>query len=181
MKKVEAVNPEFVREEALLLKNAAAQAAPVIRSGVPGEYVDPGIDCSGDPKITVQDGKEDCDINVIVKRMSQDPQGLISHVSAVEAIWGEDGTVDVDYHTILNRVREVEGNFMSLPAHIRAKFGNDAGNLIEALDDPSREQELIDLKLLSPRPDTPAKPLVVAPATTQGQGGVEPPVAPVGQ
>lgn len=101
-----------------------------------------GLFCE-DPSLAQQSSKDECDINEIVRRFNlsgQLPQG----VSVPQ--YGDFSEVS-DYHTALNMVRAADLAFMALPAHIRARFANDAGAFVDFCSDPANLEEMRSLGL----------------------------------
>jgi phage internal scaffolding protein len=104
-----------------------------------------GLSCQ-EPTRAQQHHKEECDINVIVKRF-----GITGKmpINQSEARYG-DFTAAEDYHTALNRIIEAEDDFMALPAEIRSQFDNNPANLIGFLNDPSNKSAAEKLGLINP-------------------------------
>jgi len=104
-----------------------------------------------DPSLTVQSDAVDADINTIVKRYGitgQMPQALrLPEYSDYEDVF--------DFHSAQLAILEGEKQFMSLPADIRAKFENDAGQFFSYAANPDNIDGLRELGL--------AKPLAPAP------------------
>jgi phage internal scaffolding protein len=103
-----------------------------------------GLACQ-EPTRAQQHHKDECDINVIVKRF-----GITGKmpVNQSEARYG-DFTAAEDYHTALNRIIEAEDDFMALPAEIRTQFDNNPANLIGFLNDPANKSEAEKLGLIN--------------------------------
>lgn len=102
-----------------------------------------GLMCS-DPSLAQQQFREDSDINTIVRRFNLTgdlPQG----VSAPQ--YGDFIAV-TDYHTALNAVIAADAAFMSMPAHVRARFNNDAGAFVDFVSDPNNRKEAEELGLV---------------------------------
>lgn len=106
-----------------------------------------------DDSLTLQSELEDSKIENILKKYA------LTGVPPVDRkpLFG-DFTGMVDYHTALNKIHELESNFMLLPADVRLRFDNDPQNLITFLNDKSNREEAIKLGLvakdsLSPSPD----------------------------
>jgi len=116
-------------------------------------YVDPGIDCSKEPSVTEQHHKDDCDINVLMKRYASGE--IIDHVNDLQASFGDFSDVP-DYQEALNRVNDARAAFMELPATTRKRFDNDPGQLIGFLSDEKNTEEAIKLGLVKPRQVEPA-------------------------
>ena len=52
-----------------------------------------------------------------------------------------DFAAGIDYHTAMNQVKRAEREFMELPAHVRARFKNDAGEFLDFFNDPKNLEE----------------------------------------
>lgn len=92
---------------------------------------------------TIQSQKQDADINEIVRRFGL--TGELPH--SVRTPQYGDFTGVTDYQTALNAVKEAEMAFMTLPAHIRARFNHDPQQLLEWAADPKNAKELKTLGL----------------------------------
>lgn len=99
--------------------------------------------------LTDQSQYKDTDINNIVCRYQT--TGLLDSPGAVpfETLQYGDATLLPDYQTALDLVNSVESEFSSLPSEVREKFGHDPMQLLEALQDPTKQQMLQDIGLLS--------------------------------
>lgn len=111
---------------------------------------DTGLACL-DPSKTVQDGKDDADINVIMERYARTgqfkpPAGLPQY--------GDFSSV-TDFQSALNLVIAAEKGFSELPAKIRSRFHNDPANLLEFLALDANREEAIDLGILEKPPVVP--------------------------
>ncbi|QCQ85095.1 internal scaffolding protein [Blackfly microvirus SF02] len=109
-----------------------------------------------DSSLTQQSFKDECDINNIVRK--SEAHGFISHTNPARPIWGADLGDSVDYHSSLNYIQEAQDSFMALPAHIRARFSNDPGQLLDFVgnDDNYAEAKSLGLIDASINPPTPA-------------------------
>ena len=92
------------------------------------------------PSLTVQDEKEETDINCIVNKYADGHKGIMTldlgDSSQYAYLQFGDATLPGDYSTALELVSGVREEFYSLPAYVRAKFGHDPMNFINHLDDP---------------------------------------------
>ncbi len=102
-----------------------------------------------EPSLTDQSQYKDTDINNIVRRYQT--TGLLDSPGAVpfETLQYGDATLLPDYQTALDLVNSVHEEFSSLPSEIREKFGHDPMQLLDALQDPTKQQMLQDIGLLS--------------------------------
>ncbi len=110
-----------------------------------------------EPSLTDQSQYKDTDINNIVRKYQV--TGLLDSPGSVpfETLQYGDATLLPDYQTALDLVNSVESEFSSLPSEVREKFGHDPMQLLEALQDPTKQQMLQDVGLLS----KPADPKLV--------------------
>lgn len=104
---------------------------------------DSGLICS-DPSLAQQQFREESDINTIVKRFNLTGE-LPSGVSVPQ--YGDFLEV-TDYHTAINLVKEADAAFLALPAHVRARFNNDAGAFVDFVSDDANRAEMETLGLI---------------------------------
>lgn len=111
---------------------------------------DDGLDCAvGGPTKTQQQFKQECDINEIVRRF-----GLTGELPAEPRIGSfGDFTGVHDFHAAMNMVRGAEEAFMEFPAELRARFGNDPGQMLLFLQDVKNKDEAVKLGLVSKPPE----------------------------
>jgi len=105
-----------------------------------------GIACE-DASLAQQQFKDECDINNILRQFNitgQLPDAPLS------PRYG-DFTGISDYKTALDRVIAADEEFMNLPATLRARFDNDAANLIEFLNNEENRAEAEKLGLTEPK------------------------------
>lgn len=128
----------------------------------------------GGRMMTKQSMALESDINQIMNRYTvsrQLPMG-----NGRSPVYG-DFSSGVDFHTAMNRVRDAEQAFKSLPAHVRDYVGNDPGKFLDLCFDPDRRDELLKLGLTEAV--IPEKPVLVrwdAPAEgDRDQVAAEPP------
>lgn len=105
------------------------------------------IGFEGDEGCTKQEFKDDCDINLVLRRFYK--TGVLTHARQHGGQYG-DFTKAVDYHTALNMVHEAEDMFMSLPASLRAEFDNDPGLFLDFATDEENTEALREFGLLPP-------------------------------
>jgi phage internal scaffolding protein len=108
------------------------------------------------PSLTVQDEKEETDINYIVNKYADGQKGIatldLGDSSQYAFLQFGDATLPGDYSTALELVSGVREEFYSLPAKVRARFGHDPMNFINHLNDPEtleylQREGLYDSKL----------------------------------
>ena len=92
------------------------------------------------PSLTVQDEREETDINYIVNKYADGHKGIMTldlgDSSQYAYLQFGDATLPGDYSTALELVSGVREEFYSLPAYVRAKFGHDPMNFISQLNNP---------------------------------------------
>jgi phage internal scaffolding protein len=120
-----------------------------------------GLDCK-DPSLAQQQFADETDINNIVNMYLK--TGVLPD-QPLSPKYG-DFTGISDYKTALDRVIAADEEFMNLPANIRARFENDAANLIAFLDNEENRAEAIKLGLVEPTEDLDQAPLVEAKTPT---------------
>lgn len=93
------------------------------------------------PSLTVQDEKDETDINYIVNKYADGQKGIMTldlgDSSQYAFLQFGDATLPGDYSTALELVSGVREEFYSLPAYVRAEFGHDPMNFINRLNDPA--------------------------------------------
>lgn len=107
------------------------------RYDVDAASLEAGLKCE-DESLTLQSQAQDADINVIVRRFGvtgELPNGL-----RVPVYGNFEGVSD--YREALDLVREADQAFMSLPADVRRRFGNDAGSFVDFASNPDNLEEL---------------------------------------
>lgn len=92
------------------------------------------------PSLTVQDEKDETDINYIVNKYADGQKGIMTldlgDSSQYAFLQFGDATLPGDYSTALELVSGVREEFYSLPAYVRAKFEHDPMNFINQLNNP---------------------------------------------
>lgn len=111
-----------------------------------------------------QSFKEECDINTIVRRFGLTGQ-LPVGVRMPE--YGDFTSVS-DFQSALQAVADAESAFMSMPAAVRERFGNDAGAFVEFCSDEANRDEAVRLGLVpsAPGKDAPAASSEAVPAVS---------------
>lgn len=94
-----------------------------------------------------QSFKEECDVNVLVKRF-----GITGQMKGLSRVPLEgDFTGVVDFHSAATAVREAEELFMEVPAYLRKRFGHDPSELFAFLANDKNREEAVKLGLI-PKP-----------------------------
>lgn len=103
-----------------------------------------------DDDYAVQDSKDECDINTIVRRFGLTGQLPI----AVHAPVYQDFEGVFDYQTALNQIISAEQSFMEMPADIRKRFNHDPQAFLEFCSDESNRAEAEKLGLIYTAPES---------------------------
>lgn len=121
------------------------------------------------PSMARQSAKDECDINLIMKR--HEKTGIIEHLNVHGGDYGDFTDVPQDYQSALNQVLLADQMFSSLPARLRSRFQNNPGEFIAFVEDERNRQELVELGLARPvPPEPPADPAPGSPGVA-GRGG----------
>lgn len=122
----------------------------------------------GDRVLVQQHLRDETDINNIMRKYEK--TGILTHVNQYAGQYGDFSGIP-DYQTGLNRIRESQEMFMSLPASIRDKFNNDPGKFIEFATDKENLAEMQKMGL------APIPPSVEERPTLGAEEGGKPPKA----
>jgi phage internal scaffolding protein len=95
--------------------------------------------------LTHQSAKDECDINNIMKKWER--TGIIDHQNRYQGEYGDFTNVPDNYQDSLNAVLQADEMFMTLPAKIRARFGNDPGAFLDFVSDPNNQEAIIEMGL----------------------------------
>lgn len=115
----------------------------------------------GSEVLTKQSFADDTDINNIMRKYEK--TGILPDLSQKQYDF-MDVSSGFDYHECANRIHEVDGIFMALPAQIRSQFDNDAGQFLNFIADPLNKETMALMGLSE------AKAVVIPP--------IEPPIVP---
>lgn len=118
------------------------------------------------PDRAKQGFKDECDINVIMKRYEQ--TGQLDHLAGRPLLYGE--VPAIDFQSAMALVVEAREQFALLPAAIRDRFGHDPARLLAFLEDPANKEEGIKLGLYK-APQAPESPSPVPPGTPEPGSG----------
>lgn len=130
---------------------------------------------TGDSSFVQQSSRDEADINNIMAKYRE--TGLVTYVKDRQGQFMDLSSAP-DYHTAMNVISEAVQMFDGLSSDIRKHFGNDPGNLLEALDDEERRPELERLGVLLPKSEvqvTEPLPPGEGEGGEPGQGEAQPP------
>lgn len=93
---------------------------------------------------TEQNHKDECDVNKIIRKY--DKTGLITHISKIEAKFGD--MTGGDFKEAHDLVINAKRMFDELPSNIRNRFKNNPEELLTFMEDPENRDEAIELGLI---------------------------------
>lgn len=106
------------------------------------------------PSMTKQEFIRECDVNNVIKQYKQ--TGMVAHVNAKAAQGAYQDLPDaVDFQESLHLVMAAETAFMTLPAKVRDRFGQDPAEFLAFLSDPKNAEEARALGLIQPLKEAP--------------------------
>lgn len=123
--------------------------SPKIKSSI---HFDPLLDR------TKQSFKDECDINVILRRYAA--TGQLDHLNLRTPLYGE--IQPVDFQQAMGLVVEARAMFQALPAEVRDRFQNDPAKLLAFVSDEKNrpEAERLGLVVKKSTPPAPAPEVV---------------------
>jgi len=95
---------------------------------------------------TKQSFKDECDINVIMRRYQQ--TGILDHVR--DAVPQYLDATAIEFQAAMDIVAQAQTIFEELPSAIRARFENDPAQLLEFVHDPANAVEAVAMGFLDP-------------------------------
>lgn len=126
------------------------------------------IYCTSDEDCTKQSFKDECDMNHIISRINK--TGFVpleAQDSLRKQIYGDASNAPSSLEDVYAIVSRADGAFLSLPAHLRERFGGPSG-LLSFLEDPANVKEAQDLGLVAKPQPTPLSAKNSAPSTSAG-------------
>ena len=92
------------------------------------------------PSLTLQDEKEETDINYIVNKYCDGQKGVstldLGNTDIYQYLQFGDATLPGDYETALDLVSGVREEFYTLPSKLRAEFNHDPMEFVQRLNQP---------------------------------------------
>ena len=112
-----------------------------------------GLSCP-EPTLAQQHMKEECDINVILRKFNITGELPVIDVLAEYGDFSGFG----DYHALMNEIKHADEAFNALPIDLRSRFNHDPAQLVEFCNNDSNRDEAIKLGLI----DAPIAQVVVS-------------------
>ena len=115
-----------------------------------GELVKPGLlrrkrvfaDLDYETKLTQQQFKDDCDLNLIMKNYHE--KGVVPDLVRSNPSYRDFSTV-TDFMDAMNTVVKAQEQFDALPAEVRSRFSNDPALFLAFATDPKNLPEMVKL------------------------------------
>lgn len=107
----------------------------------------------GGPSMTLQDAKDECDINKIIARYQR--TGSWSGTMAIPSVVPQYGdfSSSMSYQEAQNVLIAAQTAFDGLSSQLRKRFNNDPSQMLDFLEDVSNREEAIKLGLIiAPEP-----------------------------
>lgn len=104
------------------------------------------------PSLTKQSFKEECDLNLLVKRFRDNNADIFDQFSKYSAGEYGDFSQIVDYRTALDQVKQANESFAQLPAKVRQFFNNSAEYFLDFCQDSNNIDTLKELGLAHKSP-----------------------------
>lgn len=101
------------------------------------------------PSMTKQEFKNECDINNVIKQFKPHHMAAMLQANLNSGAY-TDLPDSYDYQQSLDLVREAERQFLTVPAKVRERFGQDPGQFLAFLNNPDNLKEARDLGLAKP-------------------------------
>jgi len=105
--------------------------------------------------LTKQEFKEECDINLIMRRYRDSPPRPFLNAPTLR--FGDFADAP-DFLAAQLLVKQAEELYQSMPENLRNRFGHNPANLIEFVRDPNNREEAAKLGLLKPEAVPPPPP-----------------------
>lgn len=103
------------------------------------------VSFEGVKSLTVQDAKDSCDLNVLVRRFGIDG---VAGMQGREPLEFGDLTSAGDLRECMDVVREAEDQFFALDPHLRERFHNNPVEMYDFVLDSRNHSEAVDLGIL---------------------------------
>lgn len=155
--------------------NLSPDAPPVIRTYYDGKQKQisdlTALDQTGEISLTKQADLASSDVNTIMAQYEK--TGMLSHVNQYQGNYINLGDAK-SYHDNMNDVLAAQTAFASLPADIRARFGNDPAAFLDFVSDQKNKPELIKMGLVHAPTAAPEGDATLTPEETLKRSSVKP-------
>ena len=97
---------------------------------------------------TQQHQKDECDINLIIKRHT--PEQIALMATQNEGQYGD--ATSVDYHAAQNIIANANTMFNDLPSELRNQFNNDPASFLDFTSNEANHAEMREMGIMEPLP-----------------------------
>lgn len=99
------------------------------------------------PSMTIQSGKDEADINVLVRRF-----GLTGMITGVERPPALEEFADIfDFQSAMNLINQADRSFKAMSAETRSRFNNDPARFVAFCSDEKNLDEMRKMGLAVPK------------------------------
>lgn len=109
------------------------------------------ISFKNEPKLTLQSAKDECDINIIIKRLAAGNQ-LPPKLTPDQYV--DFTQLPSDYHQSMEIIVKADEQFQQLPATLRERFRNNPENFLNFVSNEKNQEELVSLGLATKTPSS---------------------------
>lgn len=110
------------------------------------EYIDEGIKCTSEEKVTKESFTDQCDINKIIERIARTGE----RIDSTQKQYMDVSNIP-DYSSALSIVLNAQAQFMSLDASVRNRFQNNPAQFLQFASDAKNLDALVDMGLATKR------------------------------
>jgi len=103
---------------------------------------------NGLPTRTQQQFKDDVNVNNIMKKYHR--TGQLTHLNMRAGKYADISNAQ-DFFDSVNQITKAQEAFQQLPSHLRKRFGNDPGTMLEFIHNPDNYDEAVKLGIFSPK------------------------------
>lgn len=109
------------------------------------------------PSMTIQSGKDEADINVLVRRFGL--AGIVTGIQRPPAL--EEFTDIFDFQSAMNLINQADRSFKAMSAETRSRFNNDPARFVAFCSDEKNLDEMRKMGLAVPKVVEPDKAPVI--------------------
>lgn len=115
-----------------------------------------------DESLTRQEFKDECDLDLMLKRFKRTPEGRAALANAsgfAEGAQFLDVSSIPDFQSARAQLAQANASFMALPAKLRRRFENDSAQFLDFVLNPANAEEVRELGLCKPKEQSPISPM----------------------
>ena len=115
-----------------------------------------------DESLTRQEFKDECDLDLMLKRFKRTPEGRAALANASGFAEGSkflDVSAIPDFQSARAQLAQANASFMALPAIVRRRFDNDSAQFLDFILNPANIEEARSLGLAKPKEESSISPM----------------------